>query len=110
MNTTISNQGRKQKRKYWQHHINAWQQSGMKQAVYCREHGIKAISDELLEKPFIRSRAESLIRPAASGIPSSRAGPSANIEVAYPNGFCIDVPGNFDPHVLRQLIATVKVL
>ena len=70
----------------------------------------QAIPDELLEKPFIRNRAKHLICAAASGIPSSRAGQSGNIKIAYPQRFSIDVPGNFDPHLLRQLIATVKVL
>ena len=33
--------GREHKRRIWQSHIARWQQSGLNQAAYCREHGLK---------------------------------------------------------------------
>ena len=32
----------KQTHSYWQQHISQWQKSGLSQAKYCRQHGLKA--------------------------------------------------------------------
>jgi hypothetical protein len=32
----------KQTHSYWQQHISQWQQSGLSQAKYCKQHGLKA--------------------------------------------------------------------
>ncbi len=110
MNTTISNQDRKQKRQYWQHHINAWQQSGMKQAAYCREHGIKQYQMSYWKNRL--SEAEQNVSFVPLQVATNLPVPvnRATLKLHTPNGFCIDVPGNFDPHMLRQLIATVTAL
>ena len=110
MSTTSSNETRKQKRKYWQHRINAWQQSGLKQAAYCQEHGIKQYQMSYWKNRFSKTEQSISFVPlqVASHLPVP-VNP-ATLKLHIPNGFCIDVPGNFDPHVLRQLIATVNVL
>jgi hypothetical protein len=110
MNTTTPKEDRQQKRRYWQHHINAWQKSGMKQAAYCRAHGIKQYQMSYWKNRL--SEPDQGISFVPVQLSSNLPVPvnQATLKLHTPNGFCIDVPGNFDPHVLRQLIATVKVL
>jgi hypothetical protein len=110
MNTTASNETRNQKRKYWQHHINAWQQSGLNQTAYCRKHGIKQYQMSYWKNRLFKSEQNVSFVPlqVATNLPVPVN--QATLKLHTPNGFCIDVLGNFDPHVLRQLIATVKVL
>ena len=34
-------EGSRQKREYWKRHIDSWQESGLSQSQYCRQHDLK---------------------------------------------------------------------
>lgn len=110
MNTQTRTSDKEQKRRYWRHHLKAWQKSGMNQSAYCRAHGLKPYQMSYWKSRLAESEQRISFVPLQ--LPSNLPVPvnQTALKLHTPNGFVIDVAGNFDPHVLRQLIATIKAL
>ena len=113
------------RRPFWQEHLRAWSQSGLTQADYCRQHQLSAAAfgwwkRQLQGKPKPRRRSPGTKRPqrhcqAAVQFVEVQRGPGVNTggnlavyEVLLSQGRAIRVGHEFDPDVLRRLIATVE--
>ncbi|WP_299197178.1 hypothetical protein [uncultured Amphritea sp.] len=74
-----------QKRTFWQKHIDGWQQSGLSQPEYCKQHDLK-----LANFGYWRTR---LSKPKRSNkfIPVD-LGPNVQARVSLPNGVRLEVP------------------
>jgi hypothetical protein len=99
-----------QSRTYWKQHIENWRSSGLTQAEYCRQHEIKEYRFTYWKKRFI---------PADSGIPfvpvkiRGHLPPepaSASLRLIMDKDLAIEIRPDFDPRLLRRLIATLRSL
>ena len=113
------------RRPFWQEHLREWSESGLTQADYCRQHQLSAAAfgwwkRRLEGKPKVRKRSP------ASGLPQRdnqtavrfvevQRGPDIDTgssppvyEVLLSQRRAIRVGHDFDPDVLKRLIATVE--
>jgi len=98
----------KEKRKFWENHIQAWQQSGLAQVEYCRQNHLKNH-----QWWYWRKRISHPPDPNVSFVPlrfSSRQISRSGISVVTPNGYRIEIDDGFDFSKLRQLITAVRGL
>ena len=113
------------RRPFWQQHLQAWSQSGLTQADYCRQHELSRAAfgwwkRQLQGKPKPRRRSPGTKRPhrdrpATVQFVEVQRGPdvgtstdAAVYEVLLSRGRAIRVSHEFDPDVLKRLIATVE--
>ena len=113
------------RRPFWQEHLRAWSESGLTQADYCRQHQLSAAAfgwwkRQLQGKRKPRMRSPGKKRPQRRHPPTVQfvevqrgshidtGGSPAVYEVLLPQGRAIRVGPQFDPDVLKQLIATVE--
>ena len=98
----------KAKRKFWEDHIQAWQQSGLTQVEYCRENKLKNHQwwywRKRISHPYDTDVTFVPLRFSSSKI--SQVG----IRVVTPNGYRIELDHGFDFSKLRQLITAVRDL
>jgi hypothetical protein len=98
----------KEKRQFWEGHIQSWQQSGLTQAGYCRENNLKPH-----QWWYWRKRISRPPEKAVTFVPLRFS--SGNISrpvlsVVTPNGYRIEFDNGFDFSKLRHLIAAVRGL
>lgn len=98
----------KEKRKFWENHIQAWQQSGLTQVEYCRQNNLKDHRWWYWRKRILQP-AEPDVTFVPISFSSSKTSSSA-ISVVTPNGYRIEIDNRFDFSKLRQLITAVRGL
>ena len=112
---------RERKRQHWLSHIERWQDSGLNQAQYSRQHGLSASSfgyflnryaPELVEAP---AREEPALLIPIEVAPDSEAGATAEytavcqaLTLPTPRGFKVELPSGFDLAGLKQLIQVLE--
>jgi len=98
----------KEKRKFWQEQIQAWQASGLSQAEHCRQNHLK-----MHQWWYWRKRISHAPAPDITFVPlnfSSSKICRACVNVVTPNGYRIEVDNSFELSKLRQLITAVRGL
>ena len=98
----------KEKRPFWEGHIQAWQQSGLTQAEYCRQNNLKNH-----RWWYWRKRISHPPETDVTFVPlrfSSSKISQAGISVVTPNGYRIEIDNSFDFSKLRQLVTAVRGL
>ena len=98
----------KEKRKFWEDHVEAWQHSGLTQAEYCRQNNLKNHRWWYWRKR-ISCSAETDVTFVPLHFSSSKIS-RAGISVVTPNGYRIVCDTGVDFSKLRQLILTVRGL
>ena len=100
-----------QKRTYWKHHIDSWQETGLTQAEYCRRHNLKHHQLVYWKKRFLTSETDvsfvSVKLQDLLDIPSQPN--SAPLCLIVDNHFKIEIRTGFDPQLLWQLICALRV-
>ena len=96
------------RRQFWQRHIRAWRNSGLSQAAYCRENGLKHYQLWYWKTHLAEDQAGVSFGPLQLSSNSPVPVNHVALRLHTPNGFRIDVAGSFDPNVLKQLIFTVQ--
>ena len=92
----------------WNHHIEAWQASGLSQAAYCRLHGLSPA-------PFSARLREHRATPPAAPLPTSSGLVPVKIEPAQPaatgplvlrtaSGHCLELPASAEPRWVAELL------
>lgn len=101
-----------QKYRYWQEHIERWQQSGLSQVEYCSQNGIKPRRWGYWKKKLTRKSTEAGISFVPVQLSSSLPMPvtRSNLNLFTSNGYKVEVGIGFDPSTLKQLILTVQSL
>jgi hypothetical protein len=98
----------KDKRKFWEDHIQTWRQSGLTQAGYCRQNNLKNH-----QWWYWRKRISHPSNTDVTFVPL-RFSPSkisrSVISVVTPNGYRIEIDEDYDFSNLRQLITAVRGL
>jgi hypothetical protein len=98
----------KEKRKFWEAQIQAWQASGVSQAEYCRQNNLK-----MHQWWYWRKRISHLSDSDITFVPlnlSSDKMYRSGVNVVTPNGYRIEVDNSFDLSKLRQLVTAVRGL
>ncbi len=98
----------REKRQFWEKHIQSWRQGGLTQLEYCRQNNLKNHQWWYWRRRFSNSPDPDVtfvpLRFSSSKI--SRSG----ISVVTPNGYRIEIDDGFDFSKLRQLITAVRGL
>lgn len=98
---------------YWQEHQDKWVRSGLSQAKYCEQEGIKfssfcywrtRILSEEAPKPTLRF--STLESPKTLDKPHV----TPSIQMAFPNGLRIGIDNNVDTSLLKQVLSFVREL
>ena len=98
----------KEKRQFWEDHVQAWQQSGLTQAEYFRQNNLKNH-----RWWYWRKRISHPPETDVTFVPlhfSSSKISRTGIDVVTPNGYRIECDNGFDVSKLRQLILSVRCL
>ena len=101
-----------QKRSYWKQHIDAWQETGLTQVEYCRQHNLKHHQLVYWKKRFLKTEADVSFVPIKLedllDIPAPSE--SASLSLVVNNHFKIEIRPGFDVQLLRQLIFALRGL
>ena len=94
-------------KRFWRHHIQAWQDSGLSQRAYCQKNNLKEYRfshwKSRLTKDNVASRFVRVPLPSHLPVPIKRG----VLHVYSPNGFRIEVNEDFDPRLLKKLLAVL---
>jgi hypothetical protein len=101
---------REHKRRIWRSHIEHWQQSGLNQAAYCREHGLKPHQFTYWKNRFDRTDTGITFVPLrfSQNLPVPVS--ASTLRLFTPNGYRIEVGSGFDAPTLKQLLSAVQSL
>jgi len=101
-----------QKRIYWKQHIDSWQQTGLTQAEYCRQHNLKHHQLVYWRKRFLKTETDVSFVPLQLedllDLPARQD--QASLTLIINNQFKVDIRAGFDAHLLRQLIFALRGL
>jgi hypothetical protein len=101
-----------QKRSYWKQHINSWQETGLTQTEYCRQHNLKHHQLVYWKKRFLKTETDVSFVPIKLedllDIPAPLE--SASLSLVINNHFKIEIRPGFDVQLLRQLIFALRGL
>ena len=93
------------KQTYWQTHLDAWRQSGLSQAAYCKQHGLSLSSFGY----WLHRRAEPVRSTAALPILVAKPSLETHLEVRLPNGWSVRLAASAESlqvlPLLRELAA-----
>ena len=98
------------KHRQWEAHIENWQKSALSQVAYCREHGLKYHQFTYWKKRVQQENGDIAFVPLRLSQNLPAVINSSRIELITPNGYKLELSGNFDQTVVRQLLHTVRSL
>jgi hypothetical protein len=99
----------KEKRRYWKHHLDAWQVSGLTQVEYCRRHDLSRFQFQYWKRRFQESGSlPALIEVPFSSIIAKKQFHALRLIVG--DQYQIAVERDFDPVALKQLIGVLDRL
>lgn len=101
-------------RKFWQHHIDAWSQSGLAQAEYCRQNRISksafyAWKSKLKgEEHEVPGNAFAAVR--VKPVQSNATHPTGTLDITLVNGVKVSLPVQANPAQLLPWLETLSLL
>jgi hypothetical protein len=94
-------------KKFWRHHIQTWQGSGLSQRAYCQKNNLKEYRFSHWKRRLVMDdgsgRFVRLPVPSHLPVPINRG----VLHIFSPNGFRVDVEEGFDPDLLKKLLAVL---
>ena len=95
-------------RQRWRERVDAWQQSGESQKAFCQHHHLGLASLQRWCRIF-KSQEESTDTAAVTFLPVSvkQTSPS-KLSVVINEDLRIEIPADFNPNALRQLIQVLR--
>ena len=99
-----------QSRTYWKQHIETWRSSGLTQTEYCRQHELKDYKFTYWKKRLIPADTTITFVPLKihGHLPPGQG--SASLRLVMDKDLAIEIRPDFDPRLLRRLIATLRSL
>ena len=96
------------KHQFWQSHINAWKQSGISQADFCRRHGLDIkVFGYWKRKLVSKSEGVSFVPVSIKPSHSASVKSVSSLKIVTCNGLSIEVTDGFNPATLRMLLDTI---
>jgi hypothetical protein len=101
-----------QKRSYWKQHIERWQETGLTQTEYCRQHNLKHHQLIYWKKRFLKTETDvSFVSVKFEDLLDIPAQPDyAALCLVINNHLKIEIRAGFDAPLLRQLIFALRGL
>ncbi len=101
-----------QKRTYWKQHIDSWQETGLTQVEYCRQHNLKHHQLVYWKKRFIKTETSVSFVPLKleNLLEMPARQDQASLTLVINNQFNIEIRAGFDAQLLRQLIFALRGL
>jgi hypothetical protein len=101
-----------QKRILWKQHIDSWQETGLTQVEYCRQHNLKHHQLVYWKKRFLKTETDVSFVPLKLedllDIPTQPDRTSLSLLIN--NHFKVEIRPGFDAQLLRQLIFALRGL
>lgn len=108
--------------RFWHRHLERWEQSGLSQAEYCREHKLSAPAFGWWKRQLsCRERGESgtttrkatgqegtFVEVSLAGPDQTGASDSVVYEIALAHDRCLRLGRHFEPEQVRQLVALLE--
>jgi hypothetical protein len=101
-----------QKRSYWKQHIDSWQQTGLTQTEYCRQHNLKHHQLVYWKKRFLKTDTNvSFVPLKLEDLLEIPAPPDqVALTLVINDQFKIEIRAGFDAQLLHQLIFALRRL
>jgi len=101
-----------QKRIYWKHHIESWQETALTMTEYCRRHSLKLHQLVYWKKRFLKTEAGvSFVPIKLDDLLDIPAQPDHGpLRLLINDHFKIEIRHGFDAQLLRQLIFALRGL
>ena len=106
MNSSLSR--REINRQRWFERIQAWEQSGLTQKAFCKQHGVGLASLQRWRRLFKTEQSSNNPTPVALLPVSVKETNPANLTVVVNDTLRIEIPAGFDPNALRQIIEVLR--
>lgn len=93
-----------EKSRFWEAHVHGWRSSGLTQAAYCREHGLKIKSfGNWKQKPTACAAPVSLAEVPAAIFPFAKP-----IRLNIGERYRIEIERGFDCETLGRLLGVIE--
>ena len=97
-------------KRFYQRHIERWQQSQLSQVEYCRKNELIPHRFTYWKRRLAKDQTSSTTFVPVALVPNFSASSSAKIDLVIAGGFKIQVGPGFDAATLKQLIHTLRSL
>ena len=96
-----------QKRKFWQAHVEAWKDSNLSQAEYCRKQGLKIhqLCYWVNKKSVKPNHPLALIEIPIPKMPVCN---EAALKLTINNHYQLEIADHFSPETLEQILQTLR--
>lgn len=96
------------KQKFWQDHVKAWKQSGIRQTEYCSHQGLNIkIFGYWKRKLVSKSEDVSFVPVSIKPLHTASVKSVSSLKIVTCNGLSIEVSDGFNPATLRMLLDTI---
>ena len=101
-----------QKRSFWKQHIDSWQETGLTQAEYCRQHNLKHHQLVYWKKRYLKTETNVSFVPLKFEdlLDLSVRQEPAPLTLVINSEFKIEIRAGFDRQLLQQLILALRGL
>ena len=105
----VENRDTQDKQQFWQDHVKAWEQSGIRQSAYCHRQGLNIKVFGYWKRKLCRKPAAGLtfvpvaIKPSQSTVVK----PTATLRLIIRGGSSIEIGDGFNQDTLRRVLDTV---
>jgi len=89
---------------HWQHHIDAWQQTQLSQAQYCRSHQLDQSQFSYWKRKVLGASNTSTVSSLFTIAQVETQHTTSTLSVTLPNGVLIDGVDEMNAHVALKLL------
>jgi hypothetical protein len=89
---------------HWQHHIDAWQQTQLSQAQYCRSHQLDQSQFSYWKRKVLGASHTSTVSSQFTIAQVETQHTTSTLSVTLPNGVLIDGVDEMNAHVALKLL------
>lgn len=96
------------KHQYWKAHVEAWEQSGIRQSEYCHRQGLNIKVFGYWKRKLCRKTSELTFLPIAikaTHAPDNKS--SSSLRLIIGDEYGIDVGDGFNPDTLRKMLQVI---
>lgn len=108
MPESIDHSNTQQIRIFWEHHLEQWQQSGLSQLAYCREHQLKPHRFYYWRRRILKPQSDVSFLPVT--LPVDTLHQPRLLRILLPNGCAVELEGRAEPEQLERLVTVVAAL
>ncbi|MEK6537670.1 MAG: hypothetical protein AABZ46_00870 [Nitrospirota bacterium] len=105
----VENKDTQDKQQFWQDHVVAWEQSGIRQSEYCHRQGLKIKLFGYWKRKLCRKPSTGLTFVPVAIKPSQGTviKPTSALRLIIRGGSCIEIGDEFNQDTLRRVLDTV---